>query len=143
MNPPPSPRRRFLVLLLAACGVLASCSWLADKPTPTENPNAPKLVGRITSISPGRQFVLIESYGTWNVPTGSILSVQGPDGRSANLIVTGELLRHNAAADIQSGNLAIGDGVYLQPTPKNSAQEPDSAPATSPKPAADAPAENR
>lgn len=57
-------------------------------------------------------FVLIQSFGSWNVDTGSILTTQGPDGRAANLLVTGEKLGQYAAADIQSGSLEIGDGVY-------------------------------
>jgi hypothetical protein len=133
MNPPPSLRATFRCLLLAACGLASSCSWLEDDPPPA-NPNAPRLVGRIASIPPGRRFVLIESYGTWKVPAGSILSVHGPDGRSANLLATGESLRHHAAADIQSGTLEVGDGVYLQPNPQKSAEKPELPPAAGPEP---------
>lgn len=131
MKPPPSLRPAFRCLLLAACGLASACSWLDDDPPPP-NPNAPKLVGRIASIPPGRRFVLIESYGTWKVPTGSILSVHGPDGRSANLLATGESLRHHAAADIQSGTLEVGDGVYLQPNLQKPVENPKLAPTAEP-----------
>lgn len=95
-----------LLVFLAAC---------AEKPE--EKPKAdaetrPQLVGRVASIPADRKFVLIQSYGTWNVETGSILTTQGPEGRAANLLATGEKLGQYAAADIQSGTLEIGDGVY-------------------------------
>lgn len=72
----------------------------------------PRLVGRIASIPADRKFVLIQSYGTWNVTTGSILTTHGPDGRAANLLATGEQLGQYAAADVKSGTLEVGDGVY-------------------------------
>jgi hypothetical protein len=130
----PSPMRSIARLLpTAACALAASCAWLADEPPPV-NPNAPRLVGRIAAIPPDRQFVLIESYGPWNVAAGTTLTVHGPEGRSANLIATGETLRHHAAADVQSGTLAIGDGVYLQPTAKNAPKDDDPGAESAPKP---------
>lgn len=77
-----------------------------------EAANKPRLVGRVASIPADRKFVLIQSYGIWHVGTGSILTTQGPQGRASNLLVTGEKLGQYAAADIQSGTLEIGDGVY-------------------------------
>ena len=99
---------------LALCLSLAAC---ANKPeeTPTEKTDAeskPRLVGRVASIPADRTFVLIQSYGTWTVETGSILTTQGPEGRAANLLATGEKLGQYAAADIRTGTLEIGDGVY-------------------------------
>lgn len=99
---------------LILCYLLLAC---AEKPEekPKENAeaeNRPRLVGRVASIAADRKFVLIQSYGTWQVGTGSILTTQGPEGRAANLLATGEKLGQYAAADIQSGTLEIGDGVY-------------------------------
>ena len=99
---------------MALCLSLAAC---ANKPeeTPTEKTDAeskPRLVGRVASIPADRTFVLIQSYGTWTVETGSILTTQGPEGRAANLLATGEKLGQYAAADIRTGTLEIGDGVY-------------------------------
>jgi hypothetical protein len=97
-----------LFLMLSCC---------AKKPTekPQEkasDPNKPRLVGRIASISPDKKFALIQAYGTWNVETGKILASHGGNGRSANLLVTGEKLGQFAAADIQSGEIEIGDATY-------------------------------
>jgi len=89
----------------------------ADKPEKNpkekkEDSSKPRIVGRVASIPAGREFVLIQSYGSWTVENGSILTTQGPDGRAANLRATGEKLGQYAAADIQSGTLESGDAVY-------------------------------
>ncbi len=102
---------------LAPILAIALLSGCADKATedPKEKPDGetrPQLVGRIASIPADRKFALIQSYGTWNVATRSILTTQGPEGRAANLLATGEKLGQYAAADIQSGTLEVGDGVY-------------------------------
>ncbi|MDP4626359.1 MAG: hypothetical protein NWT08_14640 [Akkermansiaceae bacterium] len=111
-----------LALFLPAC---------ADK-EPEEKPKEkkeeqttkPRLVGRIASMPADRKFVLIQSYGTWDVPTGSILTTHGPDGRAANLLATGEKLGQYAAADVKSGILEVGDGVYTIGTQKESNPNP-------------------
>lgn len=109
---------------------LAAC---AEKPgeSPTEKADAdskPRLVGRVASIPADRTFVLIQSYGKWNVETGSILTTQGPEGRAANLLATGEKLGQYAAADIRTGTLEIGDGVYtIAKAPATEETEPEPA----------------
>ena len=105
-------------LTLLGCFALASCSWLGwgKKKTHPEPPVATAtLVGRVASIQPDRRFVLVQSYGKWQVATGSILITSGPDARSANLLATGESLDQFAAADLQSGTVEVGDAVLLPP----------------------------
>lgn len=104
--------------LLFAFAFLPAC---ADKPEEKpkekeEDTIAPRLVGRVASIPADREFVLIQAYGTWTVETGSVLTTQGPGERAANLRATGEKLGQYAAADIQSGTLEVGDGVYTVAT---------------------------
>jgi hypothetical protein len=110
---------------LVAAGLLPF--WLScgvpENPNPedTKEPKpstAPKLVGRIATIPPGKQFVLIQSYGSWTIQPGTILTTRGPDSRTANLRVTGESNGQFAAADLQSGTLEVGDAVYSRHTPK-------------------------
>ena len=120
--------------VFAAALAATSCSWLKDDPEPEPNPNAPRLVGRIASVPPDGNFVLIESYGKWTIPAGAILTVHGPGNRSANLIATGEVLRRHAAADIQSGTLEVGDGVYTTAPPA-----PETTPASTDRGAPTAP----
>lgn len=107
--------------LLALSIISTSCTGknAAESEAPTEGQKTerPRVVGRVATIPTGKSFVLIQAYGTWNIPTGSLLTTQGPEGRSANLKTTGEKLGQYAAADIQSGTLEIGDGVYTVVTP--------------------------
>ena len=112
----PGPPRPLPWLLLAAAILACGCT-----PTPPAEPPAtspPQLVGRIASIPPERKFVLIQSYGPWNIPIGTILTTRGEENRTANLLFTGEKLGHFAAADIQSGTVETGDAVYSRHTPK-------------------------
>ncbi len=99
--------------------------------------NSPQLVGRIASLPADKRFVLIESYGKWNIASNSILTTRGPENRSANLLVTGEKLDQFAAADLKSGTLAVGDAVYFHLEPKTTSpqvpsQPVDNQPKTSP-----------
>lgn len=110
-----------MAALLSACSLFKS----AVEPAPSTAAQAPKLVGRIASIPAGRKFVLIQSYGPWNIESGSILTSRGLENRSANLLVTGESLGQFAAADIQSGNVEIGDAVYSRHVPKPPASQPE------------------
>ncbi len=110
---------------IAVCAALvAGCGLFARKKDETkkENPqdHAPKLVGR----------VLIQSYGTWKIGQGELLTTRGPEERSANLLVTGESLGQFAAADLQSGTVEIGDAVYSRHVPK----PPETTPSTSQEP---------
>lgn len=100
----------------------------ANSPRPPATATAPKIVGRIASIPADRRFVLIQSYGEWNIGTGTILTTRGDDERSANLLVTGEVLGEFAAADLQSGSVEVGDAVYSRhvPKPVTPPSEPDS-----------------
>lgn len=123
----------FLPLLMGlTCLALAGCAWLGlgNKTAPDDTANQAKLVGRIASIPADRRFVLIQSYGKWTVETGSVLVSRGQEGRTANLLATGESLGQFAAADVQSGTLELGDAVFLLPTPakKNPPQAPTPPP---------------
>jgi hypothetical protein len=105
-------------VLLAAfcCLAISSCaSTQPEKSEPANTPEkGPKLVGRVASIPADRRFVLIQSYGAWNIESGRILTTRGPDERTANLRTTGEILGEFAAADLQSGSVEVGDAVYSQ-----------------------------
>lgn len=109
---------------------LPSCADKEPEQKPTEKKEKkeetakPRLVGRIASMPADRKFVLIQAYGTWDVPTGSILTTHGPDGRAANLLATGEKLGQYAAADVKSGTLEVGDGVYTIGTQRESTPNP-------------------
>ncbi len=116
-------------MTLSACGLFKSSKKEDSDAKPKADP--PKLVGRIASIPADKRFVLIQSYGKWNIDTGTILTTRGTDQRSANLLVTGESLGQFAAADLQSGTPEVGDAVYSHHTPKPEATSQES-PATTP-----------
>jgi hypothetical protein len=120
------------MILLAAIS-LPSCSLFASDPEKpiTETPTATnRLVGRVASISAGSTFVLIQSYGNWNVPVGSVLTARGNDDRTSNLRSTGEKLGQFAAADIQAGTPQVGDGVFylVEPELKSAPETPSASP---------------
>ena len=120
--------KHFLALLSLAF-LISSCAKDAVE-KPTTDAEGPKLVGRVASIPQERKFVLIQSYGTWKVSAGSVLTTQGPNGRAANLLATGEQLGQYAAADLRSGTVEIGDGVYTAvKIPEKSDESVDSGPA--------------
>lgn len=114
-----SPRAlgRFFCALAAALLPFCAACWPKKEPA-TKPTEAPRLVGRVASIPPERRFVLIHSFGKWDISAGTILTTRGADGRSANLLVTGESLGNFAAADIQSGEVQLGDSVYSRHVPK-------------------------
>jgi hypothetical protein len=120
-----------LLLVGLGCLSLAACTWLglSKKSAPEDPAVKPRLVGRIASIPADRRFVLIQSYGKWEVETGSVLVSRGLEERTANLLATGESLGQFAAADVQSGTLEVGDAVFFLPTPaKINPTEPPSPP---------------
>lgn len=107
-----------LSFIFAATFIVCSCGpTKPDKPKEeAKKPvvEGPKLVGRIASVPADKRFVLIQSYGKWDVESGRILTTRGPDDRTANLRTTGESLGEFAAADLQSGSVEVGDAVYSQ-----------------------------
>ncbi len=104
------------LILIGGIFLVASCSWFAQKPVeaPTSE-SQPRLVGRVAHVPAAGGFVLIESYGAWQVPDGGLLSGVGTEGRTANLVATGEKLGQHVAADIRSGVAKVGDSVYYRP----------------------------
>ena len=102
--------------LVLGVSLLTSCSLFDGAADPVAEPESqPRLIGRIASVSAEKDFVLIESYGPWRVPEGGILAGSGTEGRTCNLVVTGERMGQHAAADIRSGEAKVGDSVYYRP----------------------------
>lgn len=102
--------------LFLGLSLLSSCSFFGSEPEEfVKSETRSRLVGRIASVPTGEDFVLIESYGPWRVPDGGLLSGIGTEGRSSNLVVTGEKLGQHVAADIRSGVAKVGDSVYYRP----------------------------
>lgn len=95
--------------LLMACATQNKES-AEKKPTPVEE--SMQLVARVQSRPGSKDFVLLEAYGKWTLDEGVILHSYGIDGRSATLETSGEKLGQFVAADVKSGEVAVGDAVY-------------------------------
>ena len=93
----------------------AGCESEPEEEKKPEPRGRVEIVGRIASVPPGRDFVLIQSFGDWKVRDGAILTTRGAGERSASLLVTGEKLGQFAAADIRAGEVAVGDAVLRLP----------------------------
>lgn len=72
-----------------------------------------RLAGRVYKVDEESKFVLIRRYGPWRVDESEAVESRG-EGRTANLLPTGERLGEHVAADIRSGNVEVGDGVYIR-----------------------------
>ena len=104
------------IAVLLSLSLLNSCSFFGSGPgEPVESETKSLLVGRIALVPSQENFVLIESYGPWRVPEGGLLSGIGTEGRTSNLVVTGEKLGQHVAADIRLGVAKVGDAVYYRP----------------------------
>jgi hypothetical protein len=126
--------KRLGSVVLAASLALTGCAAFnrgkpdeKDKPKPAEGLS---LIGRIASIPPDKQFVLIQTYDRRTLEAGTILTTRGDSERSANLKVTGERMGQFAAADVQSGEVILGDAVYSLHVPKPASPTPETAPST-------------
>ena len=117
---------------LTACGMFKSHKPEPAKDKPTSE--APKLIGRIASVPADKRFVLIQSYETLTVEAGMILTTRGAEERTANLLATGETLGQFAAADVQSGQVKVGDAVYSRHVPKPPATPEASEPVANQQP---------
>lgn len=119
------------ILLLSSLALAFAACANDDETIPvtkTGDIAQPKLVGRVASIPSDKRFVLIESYGKWEVAAGSLLTSRGADERTANLLVTGEALGQYAAADFQGGDVQVGDAVYSRETKKTVAAPTETVP---------------
>ena len=92
---------------------LPGCGSSVKEPEPPQEMISKRLAGRVQRVNRASQFVLIRRYGYWRVGEGDIVVTSG-DGRTANLLPTGEKLGEHIAADIRSGEVEVGDEVYIQ-----------------------------
>jgi hypothetical protein len=97
-----------LFLLVVSCAHKEK----AEETKPKTEADAMRLVARVQSRPGGKEFVLLEAYGKWTLQEGTNLLSYGTDGRTASLVTSGEKLGQFVAADVQSGQVEIGDAVY-------------------------------
>ena len=107
--------------MVALFSVYFLCSCADNKPVEpekVEEAERDRMVARVASVNIAAKYVLIQRYGRLDIPEDSILYTLGTDSgegsHSANIKVTGERLGQFLAADIVSGDLTVGDAVYLR-----------------------------
>ena len=98
---------------LAALVLIPGCGWFKKKPKPIELNRNVRLSGRVYKVNQAAGYVLIRRYGPWRVGEGDIVESRG-EGRTSSLLPTGERLGEHVAADIRSGDVEVGDGVYIR-----------------------------
>jgi len=139
-----TPPRRLAAFFLfpVLCVLLQSCATdeEAIPVTKTGELMRPRLVGRVASVPSDNRFILIQSYGDWKVAAGTVLIAHGTDGRTANLLATGEAMGQYAAADVQSGEVQRGDSVYSRDLTKSVTPDPSATTTGTPEVAPPGPA---
>jgi len=109
---------KILMICLTGC-LLAACGSSPEEADPVKAVKANRLAGRVQTVNKASGFVLIRRYGPWRVGQHEVVVSQA-EGRSANLLPSGEKLGEHIAADIQSGDVEVGDAVYIRQMAKNS-----------------------
>jgi hypothetical protein len=104
---------KLMLNILLMLFVLSGCGSSPPKEEPPKEAVSKRLAGRVQRVNKASQFVLIRRYGYWRVDEGDIVVTSG-EGRAANLLPTGEKLGEHIAADIRSGEVEVGDSVYIR-----------------------------
>jgi hypothetical protein len=104
---------KLMLSFLSLLVFLPGCGFSTKEQEPPQEIVSKRLAGRVQSVNRASQFVLIRRYGYWRVDEGDVVVTSG-DGRTANLLPTGEKLGEHIAADIRSGDVQVGDAVYIR-----------------------------
>ena len=112
---------------LAVLFFLPGCGLFKKKPKPVEWNRNIRLAGRVYKVNQSAGYVLIRRYGPWRVGEGEVAESRG-EGRTANLLPTGERLGEHIAADIRSGTAEIGDAVYIRKIATSEETKPSAKP---------------
>ena len=115
---PKTKMLRSLFMLCSLILMLGACAGPVQKPPMAVKNKDKRLAGRVYQVVEDAQFVLIRKYGKWVVLDGETVQSQR-EGRSANLLPTGEQLGEHVAADIRSGSVRVGDAVYIRKSHTN------------------------
>jgi len=105
---------RLFCFIILGFFLLPSCGLLKKKPKEVSRKKSNiRLSGRVQQVNQEGQFVLIRRYGLWKVGESHVVESRG-DGRTASLKPTGEKLGEHVVADINSGDVKVGDAVYIR-----------------------------
>ncbi|MFK7909398.1 MAG: hypothetical protein AB8F34_02230 [Akkermansiaceae bacterium] len=109
---------RFLIFTILCAGCLTSCAYLrqfiGSNPKVVMAEKDVRLAGRVERVDTAGGYVLIRRYGPWRFDASEEVAESRAEGRTANLLPTGEKLGEHIAADIRSGEVEVGDAVYIR-----------------------------
>ena len=113
-----------VMLIINSVFLLGACANKAPVEEEKEVEVQPdKMVARVASVHKEAKYVLIQRFGRLVIPEDSILYTLGSNtvdvNKAGSIQLTGEKLGQFLAADIMSGDLMIGDAVYLRIFDKN------------------------
>jgi len=110
---------KMFVVVCFLSGLLFGCGAAPEKKDekPVKSVSEVRLAGRVQRVNLSSRFVLIRRYGFWRVADDEMVESRG-EGRTANLLPSGEKLGEHIAADIRSGTVEVGDAVYIRKIPK-------------------------
>lgn len=121
------PMRVFPIICLPLLLGLSGCSYLADLAVKkgmfdkhlkrTNRTGKAKLIGTIELVNPEQNYVLINCDQRQNLPPGTEIIAQSPDGSKAKLKVTPERKGNYITADITEGEPRVRDLVLQQVRP--------------------------
>lgn len=104
---------RFLTLI--SCSMLCVVSCAQNKPVKqTKAVVLDKLVGRVSAVYPKSQYMLIQKYRTFSTDIDAIFYSRGADGTISPVKMTEQRLGQFYVADIETGNHAINDPVFMR-----------------------------
>ncbi len=107
-----------LIITTCALLILPSCSSPKTTEPVAVVEQQPTLVGRVSKVNAAAGYAFIRRYGAWKPRAGDVLQSHGETNdiiSAGNLMATGERIGEHVAADIRSGVVNIGDGVYQSP----------------------------
>lgn len=106
--------KKLLLLMVGILLCLPACGLLKKRVKVVQVNRDVRLAGRVERVDSVSSYVLIRRYGAWKFDPEIEFAESRGEGRTANLLPTGEKLGEYIAADIRSGSIEVGDAVYIR-----------------------------
>ena len=127
--------RLIIITLLISLSMICnnSCTPGVQKISEPE-PRIDVLVGRVASVYPQQNYMLVQKYRSFNTEIDAIFYSRATDGSVNALKMTGQKLGQFYVADLSKGNYTVNDPVFMRDL-RNSSQvdgnEPTALPTSS------------
>ena len=94
-------------------------------------PRIDALVGRVASVYPKQNYMLVQKYRSFNTEIDAIFYSRGANGSVNALKMTGQMLGQFYVADLSEGNYTVNDPVFMRDL-RNSSQVDGNEPTGNP-----------